>query len=226
MSPMSTNSIYAGRRARIVIADDHLLIAEACQRLLEPEFEIVGIVPNGRTLVESLDELRPDVVILDISMPGMNGLDAAELVKGKKRDTKLIYMTMTAAPDIVVEAFRRGASGYVLKHGSAEEIRIAVRAVLRGRSYLSSLLDRDEIEMLRRLNPQPIREKKLSERRKEILRLTAAGRTMREIATILNIKHGTVAFHKYRMMAYLGVKTTAGLIDYAARHDLISTSAP
>lgn len=223
---MSTHSIYAGRRARIVIADDHVLIAEACKCLLEPEFQIVGIVPDGRTLLESLDELRPDVVILDISMPGMNGLDAAERVKGKRPGTKLIYMTMADTPEIAAEAFRRGASGYVLKHGSAEEIRIAVRRVLRGSSYLSSLLNKDEVEMLRRSDARQRKKTQLSERRKEVLRLTAEGKTMREIARILNIKPGTVAFHRYRTMEFLGIHTVAGLIEYAAKHDLLSKPAP
>jgi DNA-binding NarL/FixJ family response regulator len=223
---MSAGSIYAGRRARVVIADDHLLIAEACKCLLEPEFEIVGIVPNGLELVDCLDELRPDVVILDISMPGMNGLDAAELVKEKRSDTKLIYMTMAASPDIVAEAFRRGASGYVLKHEAAEEMRIALRRVLRGRSYLSSLLNKEEVWMLRGLKAEWRREKTLTERRKEVLRLTAEGKTMKEIETILNIKPGTVAFHRYKTMEFLGIHTVAGLIDYAARHGLISKPAP
>src|SRR5438270_13736318 len=125
------------RRARLLIADDHTLLAEACKSLLEPEFEVVGIVKNGRALVQEARDLKPDVVILDISMPQLNGLDAGEQLKRVAPSVKLVYLTMNLEPDIAAEAYRRGASGYVLKNSAAEELVTAIRRVIQGESYLS-----------------------------------------------------------------------------------------
>jgi DNA-binding NarL/FixJ family response regulator len=210
-----------GNRPGILIADDHLLIAEAFKSLLETEFYVVGIASDGRRLVESAIELQPDVVILDISMPHLNGLDAGAKIKAAKRDTKLIYVTAASGSDVAAEAFRRGASGYVLKHDGAEELRIAVRLALRGESYVSSLLDRKEIA--KRLRPRAIHnpaDKGVSRRQSEILQLLSEGKPMKEIAYDLQIKPGTVAFHKFNMMRHLEIKTTAGLIHYALRHHI------
>jgi len=209
-------------RARILIADDHVLVAEACKSLLEPEFEIVGMVADGRALLQAASELRPDVVILDISMPQLNGLDAGEQVKQKNRATKLIYLTMIQGPDVAAEAFRRGASGYVLKHCSAEELIVAVRRVLRGDSYLSPLITRDTVEFLLRSGAVYNEEKRISGRQSEVLQLLAEGKSMKEIAYILQLKPGTVAFHKYRIMDVLGIKTSEGLIEYAIKHHIVS----
>lgn len=209
-------------RARILIADDHVLVAEACKSLLEPEFEIVGMVADGRALLQAASELRPDVVILDISMPQLNGLDAGEQVKQKNRATKLIYLTMIQGPDVAAEAFRRGASGYVLKHCSAEELIVAVRRVLRGDSYLSPLITRDTVEFLLRSGAVYNEEKRISGRQSEVLQLLAEGKSMKEIAYILQLKPGTIAFHKYRIMDVLGIKTSAGLIEYAIKHHIVS----
>ena len=209
-------------RARILIADDHVLVAEACKSLLEPEFEIVGMVADGRALLQAAADLRPDVVILDISMPQLNGLDAGEQVKQKNRATKLIYLTMIQGPDVAAEAFRRGASGYVLKHCSAEELVQAVRRVLRGDSYLSPLITRDTVEFLLRSGAVYNEEKRISGRQSEVLQLLAEGKSMKEIAFILQLKPGTVAFHKYRIMDVLGIKTSAGLIEYAIKHHIVS----
>lgn len=209
-------------RARILIADDHVLVAEACKSLLEPEFEIVGMVADGRALLQAAAELRPDVVILDISMPQLNGLDAGEQVKQKNRATKLIYLTMIQGPDVAAEAFRRGASGYVLKHCSAEELIVAVRRVLRGDSYLSPLITRDTVEFLLRSGAVYNEEKRISGRQSEVLQLLAEGKSMKEIAYILQLKPGTIAFHKYRIMDVLGIKTSAGLIEYAIKHHIVS----
>jgi len=209
-------------RARILIADDHVLVAEACKSLLEPEFEIVGMVADGRALLQAATDLRPDVVILDISMPQLNGLDAGEQVKQKNRAIKLIYLTMIVGPDVAAEAFRRGASGYVLKHCSAEELVQAVRRVLRGDSYLSPLITRDTVEFLLRSGAVYNEEKRISGRQSEVLQLLAEGKSMKEIAYILQLKPGTVAFHKYRIMDVLGIKTSAGLIEYAIKHHIVS----
>ena len=209
-------------RARILIADDHVLVAEACKSLLEPEFEVVGMVADGRALLQAAGDLRPDIVILDISMPQLNGLDAGEQVKQRSRATKLIYLTMIQGPDVAAEAFRRGASGYVLKHCSADELIVAVRRVLRGDSYLSPLITRDTVEFLLRSGAVYNEEKRISGRQSEVLQLLAEGKSMKEIAFILQLKPGTVAFHKYRIMDVLGIKTSAGLIEYAIKHHIVS----
>ena len=127
-----------GARARIVIADDHILLAQACKGLLEPEFEVVAIVNNGRALVKMAQELRPDVIIVDVAMPQLNGLDAGEQVKRLLPETKLVFLTMSLDPEVAAEAFRRGASGYVVKNSAFEELLIAIRTGLSGQSYLFS----------------------------------------------------------------------------------------
>ncbi len=209
-------------RARILIADDHKLVAEACKGLLEPEFEVVAMVTDGRALLQAAAELHPDVIILDISMPQLNGLDAGEQIKQKSRATKLIFLTMALGPDVAAEAFRRGASGYVLKQCSAEELTIAVRRVLRGESYLSPLITKDTVEFLLRSGSAYQEQKHISGRQSEVLQLLAEGKSMKEIAYILQLKPGTVAFHKYRIMDVLGIKTSAGLIEYAIKHHMVS----
>jgi DNA-binding NarL/FixJ family response regulator len=209
-------------RARVLIADDHKLVAEACKGLLEPEFDVVGTVSDGRELLQAAAELRPDVVILDISMPQLNGLDAGEQIKQRSRGTKLIFLTMMLGPDVAAEAFRRGASGYVLKHCNAEELVIAVRRVLKGESYLSPAITKDTVEYLLRSGAIYKEQKHISGRQSEVLQLLAEGKSMKEIAFILNLKPGTVAFHKYQIMDVLGIKTSAGLIEYAIKHHMIS----
>jgi DNA-binding NarL/FixJ family response regulator len=209
-------------RARILIADDHKLVAEACKNLLEPEFDVVAMVTDGRALLQAAADLHPDVIILDISMPQLNGLDAGEQIKQKSRATKLIFLTMALGPDVAAEAFRRGASGYVLKQCSAEELTIAIRRVLRGESYLSPLITKDTVEFLLRSGAAYQEEKHISGRQSEVLQLLAEGKSMKEIAYILQLKPGTVAFHKYRIMDVLGIKTSAGLIEYAIKHHMVS----
>jgi DNA-binding NarL/FixJ family response regulator len=209
-------------RTRVLIADDHKLLAEACKNLLEPEFNVVALVSDGRELLKAAAELRPDVVILDISMPQLNGLDAGGMVKEENRSIKLVYLTMSLGADVAAEAFRRGASGYVLKQCSAEELQVAIRRVVRGESYLSPLITRDTVEFLLRSGATYHEEKHISSRQREVLQLLAEGKSMKEIAYILQLKPGTVAFHKYRIMDILGTKNSASLIEYAIRHHMIS----
>lgn len=205
-----------------MIADDHKLVAEACRNLLEPEFNVVGMVTDGRELLKVEQELRPDVVIVDIAMPQLNGLDAGELIKQRNRSVKLIYMTMSLAADVAAEAFRRGASAYVVKQCSAEELITALRRVMRGESYLSPLVTKDTVEYLLRSGAVYQEEKHISSRQSEVLQLLAEGKSMKEVAYILQLKPGTVAFHKYRIMDILGIKTSAELIEYAIRRHMIS----
>lgn len=208
-------------RARLLLADDHTLLAEACKNLLEPEFEVVGIVDNGRALLRLVSELKPEVVIIDIAMPQLNGLDAGEQIKHLLPATKLVYLTMNMSPEVAAEAFRRGASGYVVKSSAAAELILAVRRALKSESYLSPLITKETVDYLLRSGRSYAEEKRITRRQSEVLQLLAEGKSMKEIADVLGLKPGTVAFHKYRIMNALGVKTNAELVQYAIKHHLI-----
>ncbi|HXZ28716.1 MAG TPA: response regulator transcription factor [Terriglobales bacterium] len=207
--------------ARLLLADDHTLVAEACKSLLEPEFQVVGIVPDGRALLRAALEHRPDAVVVDVGMPLLNGLDAGEQIKRLLPAVKLVYLTMEAAPELAAEAFRRGASGYVLKSAAAEELVTALRRVLRGESYLSPQLTKETVNFLIRTRKPGLRERRITKRQREVLQLLAEGRSMKEVASVLDLKPGTVAFHKYRIMESLGVKTNAELLQYAIKQHMI-----
>jgi DNA-binding NarL/FixJ family response regulator len=204
--------------ARLIIADDHKLLAEACRSILEPQYKVVSIVTDGRALLEAVATLRPDAVLLDIAMPNLNGLDAGEIIKRKMPAVRLIYLTMTLSAEIAAEAFRRGASAYVLKQSAAEELLMAIRKVMHGESYLSPLIARETVSFL--LNQQSTDTRQITTRQNEVLQLLAEGMSMKEAANVLNIKPGTVAFQKYRMMETLGIKTNAELLKYAIKHQL------
>lgn len=208
---------------RIIIADDHTLVAEACKRLLEPDYEIVATVGDGRSLVRAAAELRPLLIIVDVSMPLLNGLDAGQQIKELIPSVKLVYLTMNHDADLAAEAFRRGASGYLLKTCAASELAIAVREVLRGKSYLSPLIAKDTVDFLLRQDKALVEEgKRLTERQREVLQLLAEGKCMKEVAGVLNVTTRTVAFHKYRIMEVLNVKSNAELVQYAIRQHLIA----
>ena len=167
--------------------------------------------------------LKPDVVLLDISMPQLNGLDAGEQIKHKMPGVKLVYMTMNLSAEVAAEAFRRGASGYVPKQSAADEMVTAIRRVVRGESYLSPLITRETVTYLLKHSDSAKEQKRITKRQSEILQLLAEGKSMKEVAGILDLKPGTVAFHKYRMMETLGIKTNAELLEYAIkRHMTIS----
>lgn len=208
-------------RARLLIADDHTLLAEACKGILEPEFEVVGIVGNGRALLHSAVELKPDLIIVDIAMPQLNGLDAAEQIKHIFPSVKLVFLTMSLEPEVAAEAFRRGAAGYVLKSSAAEELVTAIRRALKGESYLSPMITKDTVGFLLRTGKNYDEEKQITPRQREVLQLFAEGLSMKEIANVLDLKPGTVAFHKYRIMEALGLKTNAELLQYAIRRHMI-----
>jgi DNA-binding NarL/FixJ family response regulator len=167
--------------------------------------------------------LKPDIIILDITMPRLNGLDAGEQIKQKLPAVKLVYLTMNAAADVAAEAFRRGASGYVLKHSAAEELVIAIRKVVQGDSYLSPLIARETVTFLLNQGKSRTEEKHITKRQSEILQLLAEGMSMKEVASVLELKPGTVAFHKYRMMEALGVKSNAELLQYAIKRQMTSS---
>jgi DNA-binding NarL/FixJ family response regulator len=211
-------------RPRILIADDHTLIADLCRNLLQDEFEIVGTVSDGRAMVRAAAQLKPDVIVVDIAMPVLNGLDAGQQVKESLPAVKLIFLTMNTDIELAAEAFRRGASGYLLKTCAAKEMLTAVREVLQGRSYMSRTLCKEEVNYLRRKEKKLIEEdERLTERQREVLQLLAEGKVMKEIGGILNMTPRTVAFHKYRMMEALGARSNAELVRYAVRHHIVST---
>lgn len=210
-------------RSRILIADDHTMVAELCKTLLEPEFDVVGIVSNGRELIEMAINLKPDVIVVDIAMPVLNGLDAGQQVKVMFPAMKLVYLTMNPDREIAAEAFRRGAAGYLLKTCAASEMVTAIREVLRGGSYLSRTLPKDTVNYLRRQRDELVdEERRLTGRQREVLQLLAEGKVMKEVGDLLNMSTRTVAFHKYRIMEALDARSNAELVRFAVRHGIVA----
>jgi DNA-binding NarL/FixJ family response regulator len=206
-------------RPRILMADDHLMLLEAFKALLEPDFDVVGTVTDGRRLLDEFARLHPDVVLLDIAMPLLNGLDAGRQLKAQRRSVKLIYLTMNPDPELASEALRLGASGYVLKSSAADELKQAIHEALLGRSYLTPLITRDVVGSL--MQPRTERHE-LTNRQREVLQLLAEGKSMKEVAAILDMTPRTVAFHKYRMMEQLRLKTSAELVKFAVRRGMVA----
>ena len=209
-------------RVRVVIADDHTLVAEACAKLLEPEFEVIGIFADGQALLAAVPELKPDVIVLDVGMPLMNGLEAGKRIKKLVRTVRIVYLTMNPDKDIAAEAFRGGASGYLLKTSAASELVTTVREVLKGRQYVSPLVTNDAEAFFRETRGSDMVREKLTNRQREVLQLLAEGRLMREIAYVLKLTPRTVAFHKYKIMERLRLRTNADLVQYAIREHVIA----
>ncbi len=201
-------------RPRVLLADDHKLLLGAFRKLLEPECEVVGAVENGRALLDSARELRPDVVVVDISMPLLNGLDAGRQLKQLLPGARLIFLTMNEDPDLVAEALRIGASGYLLKNSAASELVLAIREAMDGKTYVTP-------RAAERVGHARLGDG-LTPRQREVLQLLAEGHSMKEVAGILNVTPRTVAFHKYRLMEELRLKTNADLVQYAVRHKIVS----
>lgn len=207
----------------VVLADDHAVVAEGLAALLKENFTLLKTVHDGRALVAAVAELKPDVVVTDISMPLLNGLDAIRQIKSVRPTTNVIVLTMHVEPDLAVQAFRTGASGYVLKVSPGEELVEAVRQVAQGRAYLTSLIARDLITVLLEAKKEPsAADARLTGRQREVLQLIAEGRTMKEVASLLNISPRTAESHKYDMMELLGAQNTAELIQHAIRLKLVS----
>jgi len=209
-------------RPRILIADDHNLVAELCKQLLETEFDVVGTVANGRDLLREATKLKPDVIVLDIAMPILNGLDAGKQVKEASHAVKLVYLTMNTDPELALEAFNRGASGYLLKTCAASDLVVAVREVLRGATYISPSL-KEKVTHLRWEQKKLVAEaERLTEGQREVLQLLAEGKVMKKIGCILNMATRTVAFHKYRIMEIVGAESNAELVRYAIRNHIVA----
>lgn len=206
---------------RIILADDHTIIAEAFRKLLEGHADVVATVSDGRALLETAQQLKPDVIIVDIGMPLMNGLEAGLRLKELMPALKLIFLTMNEDPDLAVEAMRCRASGYLLKSSAGSELIRAIQMALKGRSYVTPRIAAGMRKAFTD-NPQPKEHaKKLTPRQREVVQLLAAGKSMKEAACVLNVTPRTVAFHKYRVMALLGLKTSADLIHFAIRSRIL-----
>lgn len=207
-------------KPRVIVADDHTLLAEAFEKLLSPECDVVARVADGRALVNAVREHHPDVVVLDLAMPLLNGLEAARQIKQFDRAIKLVFVTMNEDPDLAAEAFRVGGSAYLLKRSAGAELLTAIREAMKHRSYVTPLVTEGMLGSLMHSTAEsPSRT--LTSRQREVLQLLAEGKSMKEVASILNVTARTVAFHKYRMMDQLKIKTNAELIQYAIRHHLV-----
>lgn len=203
-------------RIRVLLADDHMMVAEGLRSLLRDEFDLLGTAANGKELVDAASELNPDVILVDISMPVLNGFDAVREIMRRGSEAKIIFLTMHNDATLLAEAFRCGASGYVLKQAAGEELVTAIREVAQGNNYVTSLITS--------LPPasQAKQQKTITPRQREVLQLISEGLTMKEIAAELKISTRTAESHKYEIMQTLGVETTAELIRYCLRLGLIS----
>jgi DNA-binding NarL/FixJ family response regulator len=206
------------RRPTVLLADDHTLVAEGVGSLLQDDFDLVGTVGNGSLLLESAKTLRPDVIVADMAMPVLGGLDALRRLRADGLDSKVVFLTMHADPQLAAEAVRAGASGFVLKQSAGEELITAIQEALQGRVYLTPLITKDLLSTLS--NPRaPV--EKLTARQREVLRLIAEGRRMKEIAATLQLSTRTVEGYKYEMMEVLGIQSTAELVRYAVHLGLV-----
>lgn len=208
-------------KPRVLLADDHTLVVEAFRKLLENDFEIVGIVADGQTLLAMTTQMRPDVAVIDIAMPLLNGMDAGIELKKLVPQTKLIALTMNEDYQLAAEALRLWASAYLLKKSAASELVRAIHEVLKGKVYVTPKVAQHIFDDFVR-DPRPEHIKNLTPRQRQVLQLLAEGRTMREAATILHVTTRTVAFHKYRIMEDFGLKTNADLVKFAIREHVLS----
>jgi len=209
-------------RTRVILADDHKMILDALKKLLEPEFDVVGTFGDGHALVEGAPALKPNVIVLDVGMPNLNGLSAGQRLRQSLPNTKLIYLTMNQDADVAAEAFRLGAKGFLLKSSAGSELIEAIRIAVRGGSYVTPLMTEDVLGSFVHHFKNLKSTNHLTLRQKEVLQLLAEGRSMKEAAYILNVSPRTVAFHKYTMMEHLQIKTSAELVQYAMNNQLLA----
>ena len=208
---------------RIMLADDHTILLEAFRKLLEPLFEIVGMVSDGRALLDAAPNLKPDVIVVDVGMPLLNGLEAGLRLKEMMPSTKIIFLTMNDDPDLAMNAMRSGASGYLLKRSAAAELINAIHLSLKGKSYVTPQIARGmEKAFINNPNPKS-RAKALTPRQREVVQLLAEGKSMKEVASVLHVTPRTVAFHKYRVMDELNLQSNAELIQFAIKSRILVT---
>jgi RNA polymerase sigma factor (sigma-70 family) len=209
-------------KPRVLIADDHSILLAGLRRLVEDSYEVVGTVEDGRALVAAAEKLKPDVIVLDISMPLLNGLDAARQIKKSVPDAKLLFLTMHASPTYATEAFKAGASGYLLKQSAASELQQAIQAVLNGQTYLTPAITKPILDTILEQPKAQIRKSlaDLTSRQREVLQLVGEGKSTKEAATIMNVSVKTIEFHKARLMEQLDLHSTAALIKFAIAEGL------
>lgn len=204
---------------RVLLADDHTLLLGAFEKLLSAECDVVGTVADGRELVVAAQRLKPDVIVLDIGMPLLNGLEAGRQIKQLLPATKLVFLTMNEDSDLAAEAFRAGASAYLLKRSATGELVTAIREVMNGRSYVTPLVTAGLVGSF--MQPADKKVTHLTPRQREVLQLLAEGHSMKQVADVLNVTPRTVQFHKYTMMRQLGINSSAELIQFAVRHHIV-----
>jgi DNA-binding NarL/FixJ family response regulator len=207
----------------VLLADDHCLVLDMIEELIRPDFMVIATATNGRSLLEAVDQQRPDMVLTDINMPIMNGLEAGKAVKQRWPEIKLVYLTVDPDPALAAKAFSAGAEGYVIKHCHASELLHALRVIRDGGIYLTPLVADGDIELLlREFGPKP--RSRLSARELEVVALLVRGLPMKHVARRLNITPRTVAFHKYNAMSALGLQSNADLLKYAMQSGLLGQS--
>jgi len=209
-------------RKRVLLADDHTIFHEGLAKLLSPHYDIVGRVADGRALVEAAAELMPDLIVADISMPQLNGIEAIREMKSAGADARVVLLTMHEDPEYAIEALNAGALGYVVKHSASSELLSALEEALNGRMYVTPRVAKEVFSRLSGANPASVVvNREPTPRQREVLQLLAKGCSAKEIARRLDVSQRTVEHHKYNMMAQMGIKTTAGLIQYAVKRGLI-----
>jgi DNA-binding NarL/FixJ family response regulator len=211
-------------RHRIILADDHAIVLDGLRRILEPEFEIVATAADGRALVGDIERLKPEVAVADIAMPLLNGLDALRQSKDSHSRTRFVFLTASPDVSLATQAFRLGASGYVLKHAASEELVGAIREAVAGRTYITPRIANEVLQNLMSHPADVANELGLTGREREVLQLLAEGKIIKEIAAILNVSPRTVEFHKNNIAAKTGLRTNAELARYAVRQGLVSES--
>jgi DNA-binding NarL/FixJ family response regulator len=209
------------KHIRVLLADDHLLVAESLRQFLQTNFEVIGIAHDGKTMFDLARQYKPDVVVADISMPLLSGIDAARLIRKELRFTKILFLTMHADVPILEDAFRAGASGFVTKTGNSDELVRAIHSVARGETYIAPMLAGDLISVLTIPNAENHFEAAPTTKQRQIIQLIAEGKTMKEAADTMSISTRTAESHKYEVMRRLRVRTTAELIRYALRTNIV-----
>ena len=212
----------------VLLADDHMLVAQGIQKLLAEEYNLIGIVPDGRALITSIQERAPDVAVVDISLPLLNGLEASRQIRKMNPNIKIVILTMQSDSSFVTEAFRIGVSAYVLKQSVGSELAFAIKEALKNNTYVSPIIAQDLGDQA--VQPTPADKagtvrgfaQELSPRQREVLQLVAEGKAIKEIATVLNVSIKTIEFHKTKIMRQLGLRSTAELTKYAISNGLIS----